>query len=194
MAAGMLLVAACSNDDPEAAPSRTVQVLTTTTTTNPYAVPPVIDVVYVNRVLAGLDQVVGEAVRSAARARTLTPEAEAYLRATYSDEARAFALHRQFLKNEAEKSADLFRPEPGNQVTTVSELISAAADCIFAHVQRDFSAVVLEPNSELGDQWVGLKRLDPKRDPGGVNPTGWMYVYEGFAPDRRRPSDPCVDS
>ena len=45
-----------------------------TTTTNPYAVPPVIDEPYVNRVLAGLDHSVGDAVRLAMRTRLMDEE------------------------------------------------------------------------------------------------------------------------
>ena len=62
LAAGVL-VGACGgggNDEP-LGPTATVP--QGTTTTNPYAVPPVIDEPYVNRVLAGLDQGVGDIVR-----------------------------------------------------------------------------------------------------------------------------------
>ncbi len=190
----MLFWAACSKSEPEAQPRTTVQILTTTTTTDPYAPPPVIDEAYVNRVLAGLDQVVGDVVRMVARKRAVTPEAEEYLRAVYSDEGRAFVRHRDGLREDAKEGMAGVRPEPGNKVTTVSRLISIRADCVFAQVQRDFSPVVYEPNPELAVQWVGLKPLDTRRDPRGLNPTPWMYVYDGFPQDHSQPSDPCAAS
>src|SRR3954447_16713594 len=55
----------------------------TTTTTNPYAIPTVIDAAYVNRVLAGLDAVNGEAVRLVVRSKTIPREAYDRLRAIY---------------------------------------------------------------------------------------------------------------
>ncbi len=58
-------------------PPRTNPTLATvppaTTTTNPYAVPAVIDVAYVNRVLAGLDAVMGDAGRSLVRSNENDP-------------------------------------------------------------------------------------------------------------------------
>jgi hypothetical protein len=171
-----------------------VPILTTTTTTDPYAPPPVIDAAYVNRVLAGLDQVVGEAVRMALEHRAVTPQVEEYLRAAYADEGDAFVAHRERLQNDAERASDNIREPPGRQATTVSRLISIRADCIFAEVHRDFSAVVIKPNPELAVQWIGLKPLDRRRDPADVNPTPWMYVYDGFPRSHTQPSDPCAST
>src|SRR3954452_13325268 len=59
-----------------------------TTTTNPYAVPAVIDVAYVNRVLAGLDAAVGDIVRQVIRTKAIPQEALDRMRAVYADPAR----------------------------------------------------------------------------------------------------------
>lgn len=189
-AAGVLLAAACSQGEGKAVPRVTVPLATTTT--DPYAPPPVIDAAYVNRVLAGLDQVVGDVVRMVVRDRALTPEAEAYLRAVYSDEGNAFADQRDGLRADVDGGLVDARPNPGNQVTTVSRLVSARGDCIFAQVQRDLSPIVYKPNPELTVQWVGLKPLDRSRDPGHVNPTPWMYVFDGLRKDYSQPEDPCA--
>ncbi len=190
----MLVVAACSGPDPEAEPRTTVPILTTTTTTDPYAPPPVIDAAYVNRVLAGLDQVVGEALRMVLRERSVTPDVEEYLRAVYADENRLFERQRKVLADDAKEGMADVRPTPGNKVSTVSQLVTVRADCIFARVHRDYSPVVYEPNPELVDQWVGLKPLDRARDPMALNPTPWMYVYDGFRRDHSQPDDPCAAS
>lgn len=59
-----------------------------TTTTNPYAVPAVIDVAYVNRVLLGLDAAVGDIVRLIIQTRNIPPEALDRLSAVYAEPNR----------------------------------------------------------------------------------------------------------
>ena len=61
----VLLATSCAESEEGASASRAdiANAEQTTTTTNPYAVPPVIDAAYVNRVLAGLDAAVGDVVR-----------------------------------------------------------------------------------------------------------------------------------
>ncbi|MEA2843187.1 MAG: hypothetical protein QOJ69_858, partial [Actinomycetota bacterium] len=54
---------------------------------DPFAVPPVIDEAYVNRVLAALDQAVGDVVRIVVSTKTLTPEAIDRLQALYVGDA-----------------------------------------------------------------------------------------------------------
>ena len=59
---GLVVLGACGGGDDDAlGPTATLP--QATTTTDPYAVPAVIDEAYVNRVLAGLDQAVGEVTR-----------------------------------------------------------------------------------------------------------------------------------
>ena len=76
---------ACGGKDEPLGPTATVP--QATTTTNPYAVPPVIDEAYVNRVLAGLDQAVGDVIRLVVSSRTLSPEALDRLRTIYVGDA-----------------------------------------------------------------------------------------------------------
>ena len=85
-----------------------------------------------------------------------------------------------------------YQPIPGNQKTLVSELISSNPSCIFARVQRDYSAIALKPNRALDVQWVILRPLDPGRDPRNFNPTPWMYTYDGFQRDRTAPPNQCL--
>ena len=54
---------------------------------DPYAVPAVIDEAYVNRVLAALDQAVGDVVRMVIRTKVLSPEAIERLQAIYVGDA-----------------------------------------------------------------------------------------------------------
>jgi len=163
----------------------------TTTTTNPYAVPAVIDAAYVNRVLAGLDAVVGDAVRIVVATRNLPPEALDRLRAVYAEDER---LQREIdgAQRDLRNGFANIRPNPGNKLTKVTELITATPACIFGRVRRDYSLVSTNTLPGLEDQWVGLKPIDPSRDRNRYNPTPWVFVYDGFPKDRSRPPDPCA--
>ena len=187
--------AACSPSraDKAAGPTATVATdppTTTTTTTNPYAVPPVIDVAYVNRVLAGLDAAVGDITRMVVRTRTIPREAYDRMRSLSSDDTR---LQREIDSYQRDLRSNLtgYRPEPGNLVSVVTQMITARANCIFVQVRRDYSTVSTRPLASLEIQWIGLQPLDPSRDPYGYNPTRWVYIYEGFPPDHSQPPNPC---
>ena len=207
-AAALLASAACSNGgadkgsagaNPTLAtdPPRTNPTLATvpaaTTTTNPYAVPAVIDVAYVNRVLAGLDAVIGDVVRMVYSAKSIPPEALDRMRAVFLDSDR---LQREIdgFQRDIRNGFAGYRPSPGNRVTAASRLISARSMCIFAEVSRDYSAVGTNTLPNVGSQWVALTPLEPSRDPHAYNPTRWAFVYDGFPSDRSQPSNPCANS
>jgi hypothetical protein len=160
-----------------------------TTTTNPYAVPAVIDVAYVNRVLAGLDAVMGDTVRLVVRTRTIPREAYDRLRAIYgNDDALQLAI--DLFQDDMRRNFAGYKSEPGNKVSTVAQLISARANCVFARVTRDYSAVGTNPRT-ADVQWVAIRPLDAQRDPDNYNQTSWALTYDGFPPDRTQPKDPC---
>ncbi len=162
----------------------------TTTTTNPYAVPAVIDAAYVNRVLAGLDAVLGDVTRLLMRTRTFPQEAYDRLKAIYGDN-RWLQLKLDAFQTDLQRGFSDYKPTPGNKVTNVTKLVDRSPRCIFAEVHRNYSAVT---DSTIGanPQWVALKPLDPSRDPSRYNPTSWAFVYDGAQPDRSQPSNPCA--
>ena len=174
-------------------PPRTNPTLATvppaTTTTNPYAVPAVIDAAYVNKVLAGLDGVVGDVLRIVQRANTIPPEAYDRLKAVYVDPVFLQIKIDGYQRDIRERFRS-YRPNPGNKVSTVSRIISSRPTCIFVEVRRDYSAVGV--NGFIETQWVGLIKHDPSRDPNGYNPTPWAMTYDGFPSDRSQPPDPCA--
>jgi hypothetical protein len=163
---------------------------TTTTTTNPYAVPAVIDIAYVNRVLAGLDAATGDIVRLVVRTRTIPPEALDRMRAIYSDPNR---LQRSIdgFQRDIRDGFKAYQQNPGNKTTLVTELVTATRSCIFARVRRDYSHVGINPPPAVDPQWVALRPID-RPDLMAYNPTHWSYVYDGFEEDRSRPANPCV--
>ncbi len=187
-------LAGCSSSSAEkAGPTATVPTApATTTTTDPYAIPPVIDAAYVNRVLAGLDGIDGDVTRLVAKAGTIPREAYDRLRAIYADDKTlqtAIDLFQSYLRANLLPSA----PAPGNQATTINQLITSKSTCIFARVHRDYSAVGPGAAAPTDRIFVAVKRLDHSRDASAYNRTGWAIAYEGFPPDGSQPPDPCAN-
>ena len=149
-----------------------------------------IDVAYVNRVLAGLDAVMGDVTRLVLRTRTIPPEAYERLRAIYAD-PDFLQITIDGFQLDIREGFRAYRPDPGNNRTVVTKLITARPECIFASVQRDYSDVGTAPNPNISAQWVGLRPLDRSKDPKGFNPTPWVLVYDGFPPGRSQPENPC---
>ena len=191
----LCLLVACSDAEPtpSAEPSATVATApATTTTTDPYAVPAVIDEAYVNRVLAGLDAVVGDVVRMVVRTRTIPREGVDRLRAVYgTDEALDRILNS--LSISVSQGLSGFRNEPGDKKSRVVELLIRSSACVFAKISRDFSAVSVGSPATDDIQWVVLRRSVPARDAHSYNSIGWTYYYEGYESGRQPPTrDYCA--
>ncbi len=192
-AVALLVAGACSPsaaDKGSGVPSATVATEPPrTTTTNPYTMPAVIDVAYVSRVLAGLDAAVGDVVRIILRTRTIPREAYDRLRSLYgTDRKLQFAI--DAFQEDMGRNFFGYKVDPGNRVTTVTQLLSVREACVFARISRDYSTVSPDPLT-ADIQWVALRPLDASRDPNKYNVTSWAYIYEGFPPSRTQPPDPC---
>ena len=187
--------AACSPssaDKDSAGPTATVATEPPrTTTTNPYAVPAVIDVAYVNRVLAGLDAALGDVTRLIVTSRTIPPEAYDRLRSVYGTD-HWLQLRIDSFQSDMRRNFAGYRPDPGNPATTVVDLITTKSSCIFARVKRDYTAVGPGASTSSDQNWIGLKPLEQVRDPKNHNQTRWSLIYDGFPPDRSLPPDPCA--
>lgn len=189
--AAATVLASCSRGADKGAVGATVPTTArVTTTTDPYAVPPVIDIAYVNRVLAALDAAVGDVTRLVIRDRSVSPEAKDRLSALYLGEYLQLTL--DSYDQELQGGLQGARPNPGNRKTTVSRLISATPGCIFVEASRDFSAVSTNVDPALSRLWVGLKPVSAEQ--AGLNPTHWSYVVDGFSQGRTQPENPCVAS
>ena len=193
LAAILLLTAGCSDDDPPPRSQASIPGATaapSTTNPDPYAVPPVIDEAYINRVLAAHDAVMAEAVRSVVAARSLTSEAVQRMQAMFS--GATLAEQTNLLQEDAEAGFPGYLPDPGPVHSKVTKVVSADANCIFVGVARDYSAVAANPSAAVRDQYVALKRLQDRDDPHDFNPTPWITVYDGFMKDRSQPRNPCT--
>ena len=191
----VLALAGCAKGKTVETPGATLGTAApTTTTTDPYAIPNPIDAAYVNRVLAGLDAANGDVVRMVVATKTVPREAFDRLKALYATD-RLLNLTLDGLAQDLARGFPGARAQPGNVTTTVTQLLSVKATCIFAKVARDYSRVSVSPLPSLDTQWVAVVPVDAGRDPSHFNPTRWSFSYEGFergfiAP----PQDPCAAS
>lgn len=152
---------------------------TTTTTTQAtgasYAVPAVIDTAYIDRVLAALDQVEGDAVRGLVAGGDVDAESVARLRAIYNDPE--FERARSGLLETGADGVGEFKQPPGNRRTTVTQVLTASPTCILVEATTDFSAVATSP-PPLNPAKYDLFTMRPSRaenDPAQLNPTPWSY-------------------
>ena len=183
------VAAACSQSPEDRGPTATVPSAPTTAAPapDPYAVPEVIDVAYVNRVLAGLDAVMGDVVRLVVKTKAIPPEAYDRLRAIYGDD-EWLQLAVDGFQDDLFYGLKDYKAEPGNERTTISRLITAEPNCVFGSVERDYSALRSDPTKAKRNQWVALRRVRAN----AYNSTGWAYVYDGFPEDRTEPANPCA--
>lgn len=165
----------------------------TTATTNPYGVPAVIDIAYVNRVLAGLEAINGDIVRIVYRTRTIPVEARERLTAVYATQ-NILQFIIDGLQLDMSSGFKNYRPDGGNRVSVVTQLITAQPGCIFAQVHRDYSGITTDTSAVVNPQWIALTPLEPSRDPKQYNATKWSLAYEGFSRERTAPPNPCAHS
>lgn len=187
-----VVAAACGGgDDEPLGPTATVP--QGTTTTDPYAVPAVIDEAYVNRVLAGLDQVYGDALRLVVASRTLPGDALARVESVYAGDV--LKAVRASINATASGDQATFAQPPGNRITTVVQLLEANPACIFAEISRDYRNVTNdEYDAEPVSQWVVLRPGATYGIATGYNATGWVYTFDGVDEDGTGPEVPCPAS
>jgi hypothetical protein len=160
-----------------------------TTTTNPYAVPPVIDEAYVNKVLAGLDHAVGDVTRQVLLEGSVGSGVKSRLAALYV--ADVLPLKITLFETVVQRGLSGYKENPGDRRSVVTELISVRPTCIFVRILSDGSEVVKLPDPRVAIQWVALvPRTDA--DSQGYNPTPWVFAYEGFDQGFAEPEDPCL--
>lgn len=196
--AGVLVVAAlvlgaCNGGDGGGADGTLPPPTETTVTTVPdYTVPAVIDVAYVEKVMAALDHVYGDAIRTLARERKITQDFLDRLAAIYGD--RFFGLAQDaWVKDVARDLRDL-HAAPGDPSTDVTSILRGEVACVVAAVTRDYSRTRSAPASSSSQHYIALVPSPDRRDPRNLNPTPWIMAYDGFTSSGNPPSDPCSGS
>ncbi len=175
-AAVALLVAGCSSGHHAAAPTTTtLPPGHTAGSPNPDVIPPVITPAYVNAVFAALNHVDGDATRQMVSSGSVTPRAQADLRAIYNDPL--FTQELRIAEQSLKAGTRGVRRPPGDVVTTVSKMISATPTCIFVATTSDFSAVLVNPGTPAASEYWVLRPKQRNGDPRKLNPTPWALAF-----------------
>ena len=173
----MALVPACSDSRSSGAPSTTV------------ARAGGEEAATVDRVLAGLDGVMGDLQRILVRERRITPDVTDRLQAIYTGPELLNQI--DAFRADVANSLTGYRNPPGNRVTTVSRLITASPICVFAQVTRDYAPVTEGLAPRPSSLYVVLVAKSEVDDPRQLNPTPWAMLYDGVQADGSQPEDVC---
>jgi hypothetical protein len=170
-AGGTATVPATVSSVPGTAPS------TTPTAADPWAVPATITPGYLDRVLAELDHIDGDAFRDARAHNAVTPrfvELEQAIRAGPHD----VRVNENLVTNQVKAGWPNIRLVPSDRRTTVETLLTAPAPCIFASVSVDFSGFTVGPPTQYPQWYVALVPSPVST----LNPTHWVLADDGFEP------------
>ncbi len=187
--AGLLVLTGCRDSKPNDDGGRTTLPTassSTSTTAVSYDVPATIDVAYIEKVMAALDHVYGEAARYMAKHKTIDEEFSRYLVALHGGDS--LDLERQIWAQVVAADFQLLRPNPGDARTTVERLIIAHPNCVLFQVKRDFSEIFKEPDPLGPPRFIGLVPLPPDRDTQKLNPTPWIMTFDGQFKDGAEPT------
>ncbi len=143
----------------------------------------------VDRILAGLDGVMGDAQRMLVRERRITPEVTARLQAIYVGPELLNQI--DAFRADVGKGLVGLRDPPGNRVTTVSRLITVSPICIFVQVTRDYSPTTAGAAPAPTSLYVVLVSKEEGDDARQLNPTPWAMLYDGVQVDGSQPEDIC---
>lgn len=143
----------------------------------------------VNRILAGLDGVMGDAQRALVRERRITTEVTDRLRAIYA--GPELLNHIDAFRKDVADGLTGYKDPPGNRVSTVSRLITLSPICLFVEVSRDYAPVTAGPAPRPSSLFVVLVSKEEADDPRTLNPTPWTMLYDGIQTDGSQPEDIC---
>jgi len=173
----MLIAPACSNGPNGAAPAPNVPAAGGE------------EAATVNRILAGLDGVMGDLQRILMRERRITPEVTERLKAIYA--GPELLNHIDAFRRDVADGLTAYKDPPGNRATTVSRLITVSPICVFAEVTRDYAPVTAGPAPRPSSLYVVLVSKTEADDPRRLNPTPWTMLYDGVQDDGSQPEDIC---
>lgn len=164
----------------------TAPATTTSTTAVSYDVPATIDEAYIEKVMAALDRVYGDAARYMAAKRAPDEEFLRYLGSAFGGDS--FTLEQQVWGQVINDGFRLLRPSPGDAKTEVQRILMAEPSCILFEADRDFLAIFNEKGAPEPPRFVGLVPLPPGRDVSGHNPTPWLITFDGGFKDGGEPT------
>lgn len=143
----------------------------------------------VNRILAGLDGVMGDLQRILVKERRITTEVTDRLQAIYTGPELLNQI--DAFRTDVANGLTGYKAVPGNRVTTVTRLITASPICMFAEVTRDYSPITEGAAPRPRSLYVILVTKHEADDPRQLNPTPWAMLYDGVQTDGSQPEDVC---
>jgi hypothetical protein len=143
----------------------------------------------INRILEGIDGVMGDSQRILVRERRITKEVTDRLQAIYVGPELLNQI--DAFKGDVANGLVGVKNPPGNRVTTVSRLITVSPICIFVEVTRDYGPVTEGAALRPASLYVVLMTKNEVDDPQQLNPTPWAMLYDGVQFDGSQPEDVC---
>lgn len=162
----------------------------TSSTTVDDSVPEVIDAAYVERVMAALDHVYGDAIRTLATERTITEDFLSRLAAIYTPSE--FALAQDLWVKDLANGLRGLLTDPADPDTTIDRLLRSDRDCVVAAVTRRFAPTRDHADPITPQRFIGLIPKPESQPNGSINPTPWVISFDGFKDDGSEPSTPCA--
>ena len=175
---GLVVLAACSSGSKpggSASVPAAAATAASTTTADPWAVPSTITPAYLDRVLAELNHIDGNAFRDARAHNAVTP--------TYLADERTIRAG----PHEVQLREDLVNKDisihwsgvaavPGDREMTVISVLSAPRPCVFAEVNVDFSPITVGPPQTYPPWYIALIPMAANN----MNATHWALADDGF--------------
>jgi len=165
----------------------TATVPTTPTTPDPWAVPAVVDVSYLQRVMDRLDQSVGDALREMVSSRSVNARVEAILSAIYagSELQRTEQDYRTIAATELSK----YRTVPDNPSTHVLTILAMTPGCVYFSATRTIAPALINPPPAADTNgFLALRRAITNRD---LNPTNETLILDALSATSAIPRSPC---
>jgi hypothetical protein len=163
----------------------------TSTTIDPTVVPAVITIDYLNAVLAQLNAVQGDAVRTMVNTDQIPSAVTDRLRAIYNDPL--FSRQLRVVSEEMVAGFSNVKKPPGDRTMLVKRVMSVSATCLWIETHTDFSAVTITPRDTAASEYLGLRIKQAGIDPSRINPTPWAFDFSAtFPAPTPPPPDPCA--
>jgi hypothetical protein len=165
------------------APTSVTPVPTTTASADKWAVPTTVTPAHLDRVLAELDHIDGDAFRDARAHNAITPrfiQLEKSIRAGPHE----LQLQEKGIQQEVQIGWNNIKPVPGDRVMTVETILPAPSPCVLAAVAIDFSPRTVGVPLQYPQWYAAFVPAVPTT----TNPTPWALADDGFETDSGAPA------
>jgi hypothetical protein len=143
------------------------------TAADPYAIPANIDAAYINRVMRALEDVRGQVRRDVYKSQSVSQLDYNKFDDIY--DGQYLVGERQLLGSDSEVTHPEAKPNPGDEIYSVTKIRAARSDCIAFEAMDDLNPVNVTPTASVGPKIVVLW---PVKATKGFNPTPWKIELD----------------